>query len=114
MNRYRLTTEVFSLPRGRDHLVYAPLLHTSVVVNDAALNLLADISAERAVTRNAATREVLDLLVELQLIGKEHGRRRASSTAPTLPPAAASGGPASADPPPNPAMAFFSCSWSWQ
>ena len=70
MTRYRLATEIFSLPHGRDHLVYAPLLQTSVVVNDTALNLLADIAAERAVSRNARTREVLDLLAELQLIGK--------------------------------------------
>ncbi len=100
MTRYRLATEVFSLPRGRDHLVYAPLLQTSVVVNDAALNLLADISAERAVTRNAGTREVLDLLVELQLIGKEHGRRRASGAAPALTSAVASDRPVTDDPPP--------------
>ncbi len=76
MTRYRLATEVFSLPRGGEHLVYAPLLQTSVVVNDAALNLLADIAAERTVTRDARTREVLDLLVDLKLIGKSSGRRR--------------------------------------
>jgi uncharacterized protein len=97
VTRYRLATEVFSLPRGREHLVYAPLLQTSVMVNDAALNLLADIAAERAVTRDARTREVLDLLVELQLIGKTNGRRRTSGAAPVRPPAAASGGPAAAD-----------------
>ena len=82
MTRYRLATEVFSLPRGREHLVYAPLLQTSVVVNDAALNLLADIAAKRTVTRDARTREVLDLLVELQLIARTNGRRRTSGAAP--------------------------------
>jgi len=97
VTRYRLATEVFSLPRGREHLVYAPLLQTSVVVNDAALDLLADIAAERAVTRDARTREVLDLLVDLQLIGKTSGRRRASGAAPVPPPAAAGGGHAAAD-----------------
>jgi uncharacterized protein len=99
VTRYRLTTEVFSLPRGRDHLVYAPLLQTSVVVNDAALNLLADISAERAVPRNVSTREVLDLLVELQLIGKEHGGRRASGAAAALTSAATADRPVTDDPP---------------
>jgi len=97
VSRYRLATEVFSLPRGRDHLVYAPLLRTSVVVNDAALNLLADIAAERAVTRGVRTREVLDLLVELQLISKTNGRRRTGGATPVRPPAAASDGPAAAD-----------------
>jgi uncharacterized protein len=87
--RYRLATEVFSLPRGRDHLVYAPLLQTSVVVNDAALNLLADIAAERAVTRDACTRDVLDLLTELQLICETNGGRRTSGASPSAPPAAA-------------------------
>ena len=101
MTRYRLTTEVFSLPRGRDHLVYAPLLHTSVVVNDAALNLLADIAAERSVIRNAHTHEVLDLLVDLELIDTTKGRRRASSAAPTPPVTAVSEGPAAADPAPT-------------
>ena len=97
MTTYRLATEVFSLPRGREHLVYAPLLQTSVVVNDAALNLLADIAAERAVTRDARSREVLDLLVELQLIGKTKGGRRTSGAARIPPSAAADGGQAAAD-----------------
>ena len=95
MTRYRLATEVFSLPRGREHLVYAPLLRTSAVVNDATLDLLADIAAERAVTRDARTREVLDLLVDLKLIDKTNGRRRASDAAPVL--AAGGGEPPAAD-----------------
>ena len=82
MTRYRLATEVFSLPRGREHLVYAPLLQTSVVVNDAALNLLADIAAERAVTRSARTRATLDLLLELRLIDRANGSRQTSGAAP--------------------------------
>ncbi|MCX6373653.1 MAG: radical SAM protein [Actinobacteria bacterium] len=85
MTRYRLATEVFSLPRGGEHLVYAPLLQTSVVVNGAALNLLANIAAERAVTRDARTRDVLDLLLELQLIGKANGRRRTGDAPPASP-----------------------------
>ena len=97
MTRYRLATEVFSLPRGRDHLVYAPLLQTSVVLNDAALNLLADIAAERSVTRDARTREVLDLLVELALISTTRSRPRTSGAAPALPATATSVGPAAAD-----------------
>jgi uncharacterized protein len=66
--RYRFTTEVFALPREDGHLVYAPLLQTSLVVNDAALSLLSDIAAQRAVTRDASSGEVLDLLEELSLI----------------------------------------------
>ena len=97
MTRYRLATEIFSLPHGRDHLVYAPLLQTSVVVNDTALNLLADIAAERAVSRNARTREVLDLLAELQLIGKANGRRGAGGAAPLAAADAAFGAAAAAD-----------------
>ena len=73
MTRYRLTTEVFSLPRSEGHLVYAPLLQTSVVVNDAALALLSDIAADRTVTRDARSREVLDLLEELALISRTGG-----------------------------------------
>ena len=88
MTWYRLATEVFSLPRGREHLVYAPLLQTSVVVNDAALNLLADIAAERAVARDVRTREVLDLLLELGLISRTTGRPRAKGVAPDRPAAA--------------------------
>ena len=89
MTRYRLATEVFSLPRGDDHLVYAPLLQTSVVVNDAALNLLAEIAAERPVPRDAGSREVLDLLVGLQLIGKETRRRTKAGASPACPAASA-------------------------
>jgi uncharacterized protein len=48
--------------------VYAPLLQTSLVVNDACLGLLSDIAAERAVSPDASGREVLDLLAELSLI----------------------------------------------
>ncbi len=68
MTTYRFTTEVFSLPRDEGHLVYAPLLRTSLVVNDACLGLLSAIAAERAVTPDASGREVLDLLAELSLI----------------------------------------------
>lgn len=68
MTRYRLATEVFSLPSSQGRLIYAPLLQTSVVVNDAALNLLADIAAQRGVTRDARTGPVLDLFEELALI----------------------------------------------
>lgn len=71
MTTYRFTTEVFSLPRDGAHLVYAPLLQTSLVVNDACLGLLSDIAAERAVTPDADGREVLDLLEELSLITAE-------------------------------------------
>ena len=82
MTRYRIAREVFSLPSEQGHLVYAPLLQTSVVVNDAALNLLSDIAAERAVPHDVRTREVLDLLEELELIGKANGRRRAGGATP--------------------------------
>ena len=68
MSDYRLTTEVFSLPHDEGHLVYAPLMQTSDVVNDAARNVLADIAADRAVPRDAATGAVLDLLERLDLI----------------------------------------------
>jgi uncharacterized protein len=70
VTRYRLTTEVFSLPRSEGHLVYAPLIQTSVVVNDAALALLSDIAAERIVRRDARSREVLDLLEDLEVISR--------------------------------------------
>jgi uncharacterized protein len=91
MSRYRLAAEVFSLPRGSAHLVYAPLLQTSVVVNDAAVNLLAAIAAERSVPRDARTREVLDLLEKLQLIAKVDGRRRQGEATALLPSASGSG-----------------------
>ena len=68
MTRYRFTTEVFSLPRESGHLVYAPLLQTSLVVNDAALGLLADVAAQRDVTRDARSDGVLELLEQLSLI----------------------------------------------
>ena len=99
MTRYRLATEVFSLPRGDDHLVYAPLLQTSVVVNAAALNLLAEIAADRPVPRDAGSREVLDLLVDLQLIGKATGRRRNAQAAPACPAANGESAPSAQAPP---------------
>jgi uncharacterized protein len=100
MTSYELATEVFSLPRGRDHLVYAPLLQTSLVLNDAAANLLADIAARRVVARDHSTREVLDLLVDLRLISRAKGRRPVGAHAAAPREAAASSGPATADPDP--------------
>jgi uncharacterized protein len=88
VTRYQLATEVFSLPRGSEHIVYAPLQRTSLLVNDAALNLLADIAAERSLPRDSRTREVLDLLLELELIGPKSGRGGAGPTGPARQPAA--------------------------
>ncbi len=94
MTRYRLATEVFSLPHGREHLVYAPLLQTTVVVNDAAVNLLADIAAERAVGRDARTRDVLVLLEELELISRSVDRSCDGDPAATVSGDFAAGDPA--------------------
>jgi uncharacterized protein len=90
VTRYRLATEIFSLPNDRGRLIYAPLLQTSLVVNDAALNLLADVAAERRVTRDGRTGPVLDLLEELSLI-KEADEAPAKSDADHLPGAGTSG-----------------------
>lgn len=88
MTRYRLATEVFSLPDEQGHLVYAPLLQTSLVVNDAAHDLLADIAAERRVTRDARTREVLDLFEELALVTRTRPGRAGTAAGPPGPEAA--------------------------
>lgn len=85
MTRYQLTSEVFSLPNERGHLIYAPLLQTSVVVNDAALTLLADIAAQRAVTRDDRTGQVLDLFTDLKLISETGTAPAAQSAAPPRP-----------------------------
>jgi uncharacterized protein len=68
MTSYRLTTEVFALPRGEHHIVYAPLCETSMLVNGGALAVMADIAAERDVTPSAGSRELIELLLELDLI----------------------------------------------
>ncbi len=78
MTRYQLATEVFSLPSDQGRLIYAPLIQTSVVVNDAALNLLVDIAAQRGVTRDARTGPVLDLLEELSLISETDAAKPAA------------------------------------
>ena len=88
MTRYRFTTEVFSLPRRSGHLVYAPLLQTSLVVNDAALGLLADVAAHRDVTRDTRSGDVLDLLEELSLIAPDGAAGTQSEAAAALPPVA--------------------------
>lgn len=85
MTRYQLTTEVFSLPHERGHLVYAPLLQTTVVVNDAALSLLADIAAARSVARDERTGQVLALFEELNLISDTGAAPAAASAAPPRP-----------------------------
>ena len=54
MTTYRFTTEVFTVPRGGRHIVYAPLRETSMLVNDGALGVLGDIAAGREITPSAA------------------------------------------------------------
>lgn len=68
MTTYRLTTEVFALPHGEQHIVYAPLRETSMLVNSGALAVMADIAAEREVTPSGGSRELIELLLELDLI----------------------------------------------
>jgi uncharacterized protein len=68
VSAYRFTTEVFTLPREEGHLVYAPLLRTSLVVNDACLGLLRAIATQSVVAPDEHGREVLDLLQELSLV----------------------------------------------
>ena len=68
MTTYRLTTEVFALPHDAHHIVYAPLRETSMLVNSGALALMADIAADRDLTLSAGSRELVELLLELDLI----------------------------------------------
>ena len=88
MTRYRFTTEVFSLPRESGHLVYAPLLQTSLVVNDAALGLLADVAAHRDVRRDDRSGGVIDLLEQLSLITADTGATAEGDAAGAQPSAA--------------------------
>lgn len=68
MTRYRLSTEVFALPHGQEHIVYAPLRETSMLVNGGALGVIADIADGRDIASSAGNRQVVDLLLELDLI----------------------------------------------
>jgi len=68
MTTYRLTTEVFALPHGAHHIVYAPLRETSMLVNSGALAVMAEIAAERDVTLAAGSGKLIELLLELDLI----------------------------------------------
>jgi uncharacterized protein len=70
---YELTTEVFSLPSGENHLVYAPLRQTTVLLNGAALNVLVDVAGGRAVATSGGEHEVLALLIDLGLIQERAG-----------------------------------------
>ncbi len=88
MKRYTVTTELFSLPSRGGHLVYAPLLRTSVLVNGSAQNLLADIVEGRPVSEDGLAAAVVERLAGLGLIAAAGTRR---------PPAAVAFGEAVAD-----------------
>lgn len=77
LSGYEIATEVFAIPYLAHHIVYAPLLQTSLLVNDATVNLLADLQDHKPVRPTAGDTETFALLVDLGIV------KQAEKTGPT-------------------------------